>query len=82
MMGENPMTEDSDMKKDGDEPIIFITDEIDATEYSIGLSRTDNEMILKFHNKIGVLSVFVTDSQGAYDLAQRLLGAYDKLEGL
>lgn len=68
--------------KGGDEPIIELVDEIDATKYSIGLSRTDNEMILKFHNKAGVLSVFVTDSQGTYDLAQRLLSAYDKLEGL
>ena len=75
------MIEDSVMK-DGDELIIELVDEIDATEYSIGLSRTDNEMILKFHNEAGVLSVFITDSQGAYDLAQRLLSAYDKLEGL
>lgn len=68
--------------KEGDEIIVILDEEIDATEYSIGLSRTDNEMVLKFHNEAGVLSVFITDSQGAYDLAQRLLRAYDTLEGL
>jgi hypothetical protein len=68
--------------KDGDDPIIAIPFEIDATEYSIAFSIPDNELVLKFHNEGGVLSNFVTDSQGAYDLAQRLLRVYDKLEGL
>jgi hypothetical protein len=68
--------------KDGDDPIIAIPYEIDATEYSIAFSIPDNEMVLKFHNEVGVLSNFVTDSQGTYDLAQRLLRAYDMLEGL
>jgi hypothetical protein len=68
--------------KDGDEPIIALVDEIDATEYSIAFSIPDNEIVLKFHNEAGVLSNFVTDSQGTYDLAQRLLRVYDRLEGL
>ena len=68
--------------KDGDEPIFALVDEIDATEYSISFSIPDNELVLKFHNEAGVLSNFVTDSQGTYDLAQRLLRAYDMLEGL
>ena len=68
--------------KDGDEPIIALVDEIDATEYSIAFSIPDKEMVLKFHNEVGVLSNFVTDSQGTYDLAQRLLRVYDRLEGL
>ena len=68
--------------KDGDEPIIALVDEIDATEYSIAFSIPDNEMVLKFHNEVGVLSNFVTDSQGTYDLAQRLMRVYDMLEGL
>jgi hypothetical protein len=68
--------------EDGNEPIIQLIDEIDATTYSIGFSIPDNEVILKFHNERGVLSSFVADSQSIYDLAQRLLRAYDKLEGL
>jgi hypothetical protein len=69
-------------KESGDEPIIGLIDEIDATEYSIGFSIPDNEACLKFHNEFGELSRFVTDAQGVYDLAQRLLRTYDKLEGL
>ena len=68
--------------KDGDEPIIALVDEVDATAYSVGFSIPDNEMVLKFHNEFGVLSNFVTNSQGTYDLAQRLMRVYDKLEGL
>jgi hypothetical protein len=68
--------------KDGDEPIIELLDDIDATEYSIGYSISDNEVRVQFHNEFGVLSSFVTDSQGTYELAQRLLRAYDKLEGI
>ncbi len=66
----------------GDEPIVKLIDDIDATEYSIGYSIPDNQMMLKFHNEFGVLSSFITDAPGAYELAQRILRAYDKLEGL
>jgi hypothetical protein len=66
----------------GDEPIVELIDEIDATEYSIGYNIADNEMVLNFHNERGVLSRFVTDAPGAYEMAQRILRAYDKLEGL
>ncbi len=70
------------VEEDGDEPIIEFTDDVDATEYSIGYSIADNEACLKFHNEFGVLSVFVTDASGLYDLIQRLNRTYDKLEGL
>lgn len=65
------------------EPDIELDDDlVDATEYSIGYSIPDNEMRLRFHNEFGVLSSFVTDAAGAYELANRILRAYDKLEGL
>lgn len=67
---------------DGNEPIIALIDEVDATEYSIGVSIPDNAFKLEFHNQFGMLSSFVTDSAGAYELAQRILRGYDKLEGL
>jgi hypothetical protein len=68
-------------EKDDEETIEF-QDEIDATEYSIGYSIPDNEMRIRFHNEFGVLSSFVVDAPGAYEFAQRVLRAYDKLEGL
>lgn len=68
--------------EEGNEPIIELEDEVDATEYSLGFNINDGAACLKFHNEFGVLSVFTTDSQGIYDLAQRLLRVYDKLEGL
>lgn len=68
--------------KEGDEPIIELIIDTNATEYSIGYSIPDNEAIIKFHNADGVISNFVTDSPGLYEFAQRLLRAYDKLEGL
>jgi hypothetical protein len=67
---------------DGDEPVIEIGDEIEATEYSIGFSIPDNEVRIQFHNEFGVLSSLVVDAAGAYEFAQRLLRAYDKVEGL
>lgn len=68
--------------KAGDEPIIELQDEIEASEYSIGYSIPDNEARVQFHNELGVLSSFITDSAGLYEFAQRCLRAYDKLEGL
>lgn len=61
---------------------IEITDYNDATEYSIGFSIPDGQVNIQFHNEFGVLSSFVTDASGAYELANRILRAYDKLEGL
>ena len=72
----------ADVLEDGGEPIIELEAEIDATEYSIGWSVPDNSFRLQFHNEFGVLSSFVTDAAGAYELAQRILRAYDKLEGI
>lgn len=65
-----------------DEPIIALEDKTEATEYTIGYNIADNEMRLRFYNEAGVLSSFVTDAPGAYEMAQRILRAYDKLEGL
>lgn len=56
--------------------------ETDATAYSIGYNIKEGEARIKFHNDLGTLSCFVTDAPGIYELAQRLLRAYDKLEGL
>lgn len=55
---------------------------IQATAYTIGYSIPDNEARIQFHNEFGVLSSFVGDAEAIYDFAQRLLRAYDKLEGL
>jgi hypothetical protein len=71
-----------EVEKDDDEEIIEFQDDIAATEYSIGYSIPDNEMRIQFHNEFGVLSSFVTDAPGAYEFAQRVLRAYDKLEGI
>lgn len=61
---------------------IEIDDYNDATEYSIGYSIPDNQVKIQFHNEFGVLSSFITDAAGAYEFANRILRAYDKLEGL
>jgi hypothetical protein len=70
-------TDDEDFLDD-----LQIIDNIEATEYTIGYSIEDNEMRIQFHNEFGVLSSMVTDAAGAYELANRILRAYDKLEGL
>jgi hypothetical protein len=57
-------------------------EDADATEYSIGVSVDDGLIRIRFHNGEGLLSSFVTDSAGAYDLAQRILRGYDELEGI
>jgi hypothetical protein len=62
--------------------IEVLDDEVEATEYSLGVNIDDGEMRLRFHNEFGMLSSFVTDAPGAYELAQRILRCYDKLEGL
>ena len=66
------------------EPEIELDDDdlVDATEYSIGFSIPDNAVRIMFHNEFGVLSVFETDAAGAYEFANRILRAYDKVEGL
>jgi len=67
-------------KHEPDDVELFI--DADATEYSIGLDTASGEARLRFYNEFGMLSSFVSDSTGIYDLAQRLLRAYDKLEGI
>lgn len=67
---------------DANLPVIELLDDTDATEYSIGFSIPDNQMRVRFHNEKGMLSNFITDAPGGYELAQRILRAYDKLEGL
>ena len=60
----------------------LLDDESEATEYTIQTNIDDGAFRLQLHNEDGVLSSFTTDSTGAFDLAQRILRAYDKLEGL
>jgi len=72
----------SQVELEQDEPIIELNEEIEATEYSIGYSIDDNEIRIQMHNDFGTISSFVTDAVGAYEFAQRVLRAYDKLEGL
>ena len=55
----------------------------EAHKYGINTSVDDNAFRLQFYDEDGnVLSCFVTDAAGAYDLATRILRAYDVLEGL
>jgi hypothetical protein len=68
-----------DQGEDEDE---YEDDEIEAHTYSIGYSIPDNEMRIQFHNEFGTLSSFVMSAADGYDFAQRVLKAYDKLEGL
>jgi hypothetical protein len=56
--------------------------ESEATEYTIETNLNDGAFRLQFHNEDGILSSYTTDAQGAYDLAQRIMRSYDKLEGI
>lgn len=66
----------------GDALVIEIEEDLEANEYSIDTNIDDGAFRLQFHNEFGTLSTFTTDAPGAYDLAQRILRGYDKLEGL
>jgi hypothetical protein len=66
----------------GDERVIELLDDTEATTYNINININDNEMCINFINAKGVLASLVTDAPGAYDLASRILRAYDKLEGI
>jgi hypothetical protein len=58
-------------------------EDIDACGYSIGYNIEENEMRIRFHSHLhGVLSSLTVKADEAYDFAQRILSAYDKLEGL
>ena len=57
-------------------------DNAEATEYSININIDEGSMRIQFHDEDGLLSTLTTDSYGGYEFAQRLLRAYDKLEGL
>jgi hypothetical protein len=65
-----------------DELQIELFEDTEATEYSIETNIDDGAFRLQFHNEEGVLSSFTSDSAGAYELAHRILRAFDKLEGL
>jgi hypothetical protein len=63
--------------------LMELLDESEAAEYTIRTNINDGAFCLQFHNEDGtLLSSFTTDSTGAYDLAQRILRGFDKLEGL
>ena len=74
--------DDSPEIKIDEELLMELLDETEAVEYTIETNIDDGAFRLQFHNEAGVLSSFTTDSGGAYDLAQRILRGYDKLEGL
>jgi hypothetical protein len=65
-----------------EELLMELVADTEATEYSIETNIDDGAFRLQFHNEDGVLSSFTTDAPGAYDLAQRILRGYDKLEGI
>jgi len=65
-----------------EEMLIELCDDTEATEYSIETNIDDGAFRLQFHNEEGTLSSFTSDSAGAYELAHRILRAFDKLEGL
>ena len=67
---------------EADELQIELFEDTEATEYSIETNIDDGAFRLQFHNEEGVLSSFTSDSAGAYELAHRILRAFDKLEGL
>lgn len=67
----------------GDKFVIDVTEEdLEADRYTIGVNPDDGLLRVRFLNEDGLLSSFTTDSGGAYDLAQRILRGFDKLEGL
>lgn len=74
--------EDLAESKVDEELLMELIEDSEATEYTIETNIDDRAFRLQFRNEDGVLSSFTTDSEGAYDLAQRILRAYDKLEGL
>jgi hypothetical protein len=62
-----------------------ITEEeaFEVHDYGITTSVDDNAFRLQFYDEDGnVLSSFVSDAADAYTLAQRILRAYDILEGI
>jgi hypothetical protein len=62
-----------------------ITEEeaFEAHEYGISTNVDDNTFRLQFYDEDrNVLSSFVSDAADAYTLAQRILRAYDILEGI
>lgn len=66
-----------------DEAVIEVEENVDADEYGIGFDIDNNSGRIQFYDENGVvLSRFITDAAGIYDFAQRLLRAYDKLEGI
>lgn len=75
--------EHSELEDDADEAVVEVEENVDADEYGIGIDIDNNSGRIQFYDENGVvLSRFVTDAPGLYDFAQRLLRAYDKLEGI
>lgn len=66
----------------GDERVIELLDDTDATKYTVHISIPDNEMRIRFHNEKGVLAERVMNGAEAYEFASCILRAYDKLEGI
>lgn len=57
--------------------------DVEADAYGINYNIDEGAFRLQFYDEDGgVLSSFTTDAAGAYELAQRILRGYDKLEGI
>lgn len=70
---------------DTEERVIAVSrdgEPIEVDQYSIDISIPDNEMRILFHTEFGAVSSFVINAPGGYEFAQRILRAYDKLEGI
>ena len=64
-------------------PIDPLDDEaFESDKHQIELDSESRAMRLVFLRGENVLAHMVLDSDDAYDLAQRILDAYDKLEGI
>ncbi len=67
---------------DGLMKVVTLLEGNEATEYSIATDVKAGECKLEFFNEYGSLSTFIGGPDEIYSMAQRLLRAYDKLEGL
>lgn len=78
------MAEEHEPEIEIDEELLLeLVEDPEVSDYTIQTNINDGAFRLTFKNEGGeLLGCFTTDSAGAYDLAQRILKAYDKLEGL
>lgn len=73
----------AEIEDDEDLDVIEVEENVDADEYGIGIDTDNMSGRIQFYDANGVvLSRFITDSAGLYEFAQRVLRAYDKLEGI